>query len=64
MTAIKTFQVRFSVVDHYSTEIKARSEAEAVAKATALYKAEHEDAFELDISEGGPCNWDAEEVQS
>jgi hypothetical protein len=55
----KTYRVSFCVRDDYTADIKARSEAEAIAKAQDLYAREHEDAFEFDISRGGTDAWEA-----
>lgn len=58
----KIYRVRFCVHDYYIGEIKARDELDAIARAQDLYCREHEDAFEFDISRGGPDEWDAEVV--
>ena len=61
-TSWKTYRVSFCVRDYYTADIKARSKAEAIAKAEDLYAREHEDAFAFDISRGGTDEWEAEVV--
>lgn len=58
----KTYRVRFCVRDHYSIELKARSEFEAIARAQELYTLEDEVPFIFDISQGGIDEWEAEPI--
>jgi hypothetical protein len=64
MSTERTYLVTFWVHDCYSIRLAAMSEDDAVAKAQDLYEEEHEDAFELDISQGGTDDWHASEVHS
>lgn len=58
----KTYRVSFCVRDHYSIELKARSESEAIARAQELYTLEEEVPFIFDISQGGIGEWEAEAI--
>lgn len=59
----RTYRVSFCVRDHYSIELTARSEFEAIARAEELYTLEDEVPFIFDISQGGIDEWTAEVVE-
>jgi hypothetical protein len=58
-----TYIVRFCVHDHYSITLTAPSEDDAIEKAQEIFDDDGEQAFEFDITQGGSCDWHAEEVR-
>ena len=64
MSMLKTFRVRFAVVDYYTIEIKAKNRAAAISEAKGLYLGHFQDAYTFDIAHGGTRDWQAEEEQS
>jgi hypothetical protein len=58
----KTYRVSFCVRDYYTVDLKARSEAEAEARASDLYDRSGEVPFTFDVSRGGTDEWEAEQL--
>lgn len=60
--AARPFRVTFCVRDCYRIELEAEHAEDAISQAKLLYDTEHEAAFAFDLDDGGPCEWNAEEV--
>lgn len=61
--SLSRFRITFSVTDYYVRECRAVSAANALRNARRAYDQHHEQAFEFDISRGGPNrDWQVEEV--
>lgn len=65
MISSKTFRVSFSEQTHYTVTVQARSEDDAVQRASDLYDRNGPTellGFELNTDFGGTDDWEAEEV--
>lgn len=62
MSKLKTFRVRFAVVDYYAIKVKSKNPVAAISEAKEIFFERFLDGYTFDIAQGGAHEWQAEEV--